>query len=289
MAEATGKISSWRTVRTFLKVGTCSETLCNVLDRAFDDPLELEERAALPFAGGIVQHGYQCGLIWGAALAAGARAFRLFGPGPDAETRALLTAQRLVDSMRARYGEIDCLELTQTDWRKSAKVLKYFIKGGTFKCFGMAAGFARIAHGIIDTAAAAKPAVTLAPPVSCASVLARKQGASEREAVMAAGLAGGIGLSGDACGALGTAIWINAMYRLRGGEKKIRFYDPEALALIEKFLKVTDYEFECSKIVGRKFETVEDHAGFVRGGGCSEIIEALTPGLSKPMSPSGRP
>lgn len=138
MAGTTGRISKWRTARTFLKVGTCSEALFNVLDRANGDPLLLEERAAMPFAGGIVQHGYQCGLLWGAALAAGARAFQLFGSGAEAEARALEAARRIVASMRSTYGEIDCMELTGTDWRKSATVVKYFIKGGTFKCFSMA-------------------------------------------------------------------------------------------------------------------------------------------------------
>ena len=45
-----------------------------VVDRSFDQPSELEEHAAGPLAGGIMQHGYQCGMIWGATLAAGAQA-----------------------------------------------------------------------------------------------------------------------------------------------------------------------------------------------------------------------
>jgi hypothetical protein len=45
--------------------------------------------------------------------------------------------------------------------------------------------------------------------------------------------------------------------------------------MIERFLKSADYEFECSEIVGRKFEKIGDHADYLRDGGCSEIIEAL--------------
>ena len=55
----------------------------------------------MPFAGGIANQGYQCGMLWGAALAAGAQAYRLFGPGPRAETEAIIAAQRLVESFRA--------------------------------------------------------------------------------------------------------------------------------------------------------------------------------------------
>jgi hypothetical protein len=275
VGKAARQQSSWRTIRTFLTVGTCSETLIKVLDGVYGDPLPLEERAAMPFAGGIAQHGYQCGLIWGATLAAGARAFQLFGPGTEAEARALTAAQRLVGSLASSYGNIDCMELTGTDWKRSATVLKYLIKGGTFKCFAMAARFARAAQGVIDAAFSEGPRETPPHPTSCAAVLARKMGAGDRHAVMAAGLAGGIGLSGDACGALGAAIWIDGMNRIRRGEGKMTYKNPASLAIVEKFLEAADYRFECAEIVGRKFRDIEDHARFVRDGGCSKIIEAL--------------
>ncbi len=44
---------------------------------------------------------------------------------------------------------------------------------------------------------------------------------------------------------------------------------------IEKFLESSDYEFECSEIVGRKFENIRDHAEYLSSGGCSKIIEGL--------------
>jgi hypothetical protein len=92
---------------------------------------------------------------------------------------------------------------------------------------------------------------------------------------MAAGFAGGIGLSGGACGALGTAIWINGMNDSQEGVKNFNLEDPTILAMIERYLESADYEFECSKIVGRKFENVADHASYLRDGGCSKIIQAL--------------
>ena len=51
--------------------------------------------------------------------------------------------------------------------------------------------------------------------------------------------------------------------------------NPRAGDAIDRFLESTDFEFECSEIVGRKFENVDDHADYLRDGGCSEIIEAL--------------
>jgi hypothetical protein len=100
-------------------------------------------------------------------------------------------------------------------------------------------------------------------------------GLSDRHKVMVAGLAGGIGLCGGACGALGAAIWIIGMNINKEGSGKIEFKDPKALDVIDRFMKCTDYKFECSEIVGRKFKNVGDHAGYLHDGGCSAIIETL--------------
>jgi hypothetical protein len=275
MTKAKSGISSIGTVRTFLKVGTCSEALCNVLNRAFDHPLKLEERASMPLAGGIMQHSYQCGIIWGATLAAGAQAYRLLGPGPQAETEAIIAAQRLVESFRARNNNINCLELTDTEWQKSMQVLRYFIKGGPISCFRMAARYAPVAFSEINTALSEKHIEAPSPPVSCAAMLAKKMGVSDMHTVMAAGFAGGIGLSGGACGALGAAIWIIGMNSSKEGVRKIEFKSPRAIDAIDRFMKCTDFEFECSEIVGRGFENIDDHAGYLRDGGCSKIIEVL--------------
>ena len=222
-----------------------------------------------------MQHGYQCGMIWGAVLAAGARAYELFGPGPEAETRAIMAAQRLVDTFQTCTGEINCFEITDID--KSSSIMKmiyvFLIKGKTLSCIRLSAQYAPIAFKEINAAFSEKIITPPKPQVSCAAMLARKMGASEKHTVMAAGLAGGIGLCGGACGALGAAIWIMTMNK--GIDSKIDFKDSKALDLIEKFLKSSGNEFDCSEIVGRKFENVEDHARFMSDGGCSKLIEAL--------------
>ena len=248
-----------------------------VLNHAFDHPLKPEEQAAMPLAGGIMQYGYQCGMIWGATLAAGAQAYRLLGPGPQAETAAIIAAQRLVESFRARNKSINCLEITGIDKSSSAiQMMTYFlIKGGTIGCMRRAARYAQEAFSEINAALSEKPIEAPSPPVSCAAMLAQKIGVSDMHTVMVAGLAGGIGLSGGACGALGAAIWIIGMNSLKEGVGKIDYKNPSGLDAIDKFIKCTDHEFECSKIVGRKFENIGDHAGYLRDGGCSKIIEVL--------------
>jgi len=254
----------------------------SVVDRSFDHPLKLEEGAVLPMAGGVMQYGYQCGMLWGAALAAGAQAYRLFGIGAQAETEAVIASQRLVEAFRARNKHINCSDIVEMDWKESsrrnniAQVLRFFLKGGPIVCFSMSANYARIAFDEINITLSEKHTKAPPPPVSCASLLAQKMGASDLHAVMAAGFAGGIGLSGGACGVLGAAIWIIGMNTSKETGGKPGYDNPLALAAIERYLESTDYEFECSKIVGRKFVNVEDHAGYLREGGCSKIIEALT-------------
>jgi hypothetical protein len=247
----------------------------SVVDRSFDQPAKLEEHATMSLAGGIMQHGYQCGMIWGATLAAGAQAYRLLGPGPQAETAAIIAAQRLVESFRARNNNIDCFEITKTNWQKKTDLIKLFLKGGPIRCVRMTARYAPVAFSEINTALSEIHIEAPSPPVSCSAMLAQKMGVSDMHTVMAAGFAGGIGLSGGACGALGAAIWIIGMNSNKEQVGKIDFKNPKAIDRIDRFLKSTDHKFECSEIVGRRFENIGDHAGYLRDGGCSEIIELL--------------
>jgi hypothetical protein len=251
----------------------------SVVDRSFDHPMKLEESASALFAGGIMQYGFQCGMIWGAALAAGAQAFRLHGPGAKAETAAIMAAQQLVEAFRAsnKSETIDCVDITDLDKTSSVKdmVMFFLVKGGTIGCFRMAARYAPVAFDQINTVFSETDFQVPPLPVSCAAVLAQKMGASELQMVMASGFAGGIGLSGGACGALGAAIWLTNMDSIIEGDTKLDFNNPKASELVDRFIENADYEFECSQIVGHKFENINDHAAYIANGGCSEIIEVL--------------
>ena len=277
MTRANGGITSIGTTLAFISGRACSDTLFHVLNRAFDNPMKIEEKASMPFAGGIMQHGYQCGMIWGAALAAGVKAHRLFGPGTQAETMAILASQKIVDSFRSRKNTINCLEITELDKSSTTmeQIIFFIVKGGTIGCFRMAAGYAPVAYREINAAFSEEQTKAPSMPVSCAAAVARKMGASEEHATMAAGLAGGIGLCGGACGALGAAIWIMGINSQKEPGGKMDYKDPRALKVIEQFMKSTDFEFECTKIAGRKFENVDDHARYISDGGCSEILEVL--------------
>jgi len=250
----------------------------SVVDAAFDHPLKIEEEAAAHLAGGIANHGYQCGMLWGAALAAGAQAYRLLGPGALAETAAILTTQRLVEAFRNHTKQkINCVEITGLNLQGKSEaqpILKFILKGGPIFCFRLAAKYAQDTYDEITRTFTENHSEAPESPVSCASMLAEKMGASEMHTVMAAGFAGGIGLSGAACGALGAAVWITVMNdptEKAGGLGS----NPRVNEVFSRFASTTGNKFACSEIVGRRFEDVEQHASYLRDGGCAQIIQAL--------------
>jgi hypothetical protein len=248
-----------------------------VVDGAYDQAMKLEERAVAPLAGGILTQGYQCGQLWGAALAAGAQAHRRLGPGPQAEAAAVAASQRLVAAFRRDYQHINCSDLTELSWKdmQARQVVKYIATGRILHCFTMAGGYAQTTHREINAALDGPLPEAPEPPVSCASMLVRAMGGSELHQTMAAGFAGGIGLSGGGCGALGAAIWLISMQEIEDGGFKLNMESPRAQAVIERYLASADYEFECANVVGRQFADLHDHAAHLRDGGCAQIIQAL--------------
>jgi hypothetical protein len=254
----------------------------SVVDASYGNPLTIEERAVMSLAGGIAQLGYQCGMLWGASLAAGARAYQVYGENPKADIGAIIASQRIVAAFAIQNKYINCSDITELDWNPKSKngqtkqILKFFLKGGPIGCFAMAGRVAPMVQNEINTALANVPGVSYGKPFSCASLVVDKICASPFHATMAAGLAGGIGLSGAACGALGAAIWMLGSEADKTWKTNDYYKNPKIEATIERFLAVSNYELECAKIAGRKFESTEDHAKYIQAGGCAKIIEALS-------------
>jgi hypothetical protein len=153
----------------------------------------------------------------------------------------------------------------------------FLIKGGTVGCFRMAAWYAPLALDAVNAALSDVRSEAPTPPVSCAAMLARRKAESDMHVVMASGLAGGVGLCGGACGALGAAIWFLAI-KIGSEGGKVGPKAPRIQALIDRFLEHTDYKFECAEIVGRQFVDVADHARHLRDGGCADLIQVLAAG-----------
>ena len=92
---------------------------------------------------------------------------------------------------------------------------------------------------------------------------------------MVAGFAGGLGLSGDACGALAAAIWKTSLELVRKENLKPSYTDPVSENIVTKFYEETDYKMECHLICGQRFKTVDEHTAFIKNGGCDKLLNVL--------------
>jgi hypothetical protein len=52
-------------------------------------------------------------------------------------------------------------------------------------------------------------------------------------------------------------------------------YDPAKDLTLKAFYEETDYEMQCEKICGQRFETIAEHTEFVKNGGCKKLIKVL--------------
>jgi hypothetical protein len=94
-------------------------------------------------------------------------------------------------------------------------MLKYMLSGRFLYCFRLAEKWAPEAIQAATEGLSRAQADLPHMPTSCASLVAQKMGASDEHIVLVAGFAGGMGLSGNACGALGAAVWMNTLARNR--------------------------------------------------------------------------
>lgn len=270
------------TIQVFRQCGTCSQTFAHLLNRAFNHSQENEERALDPLAGGILNHGHQCGMLWGAALAAGAEAYRRHSDPEEALAVAVTATQHIVASFLDRTATVNCREIIGIDLSKVFGLIKFIVRttlqaADKNPCYQLAAQWAPEAIQSAEEGLSGEPIGLSYVPVSCASEVARRFGASEEEAVMVAGFAGGLGLSGQACGALSAAIWLKtlAWCREHPGKRPPYFNNPQAKGILKAFQQRTGSEMSCRQITGRRFATLEDHAAFIREGGCRQLMDAL--------------
>jgi hypothetical protein len=263
------------TKRVFLKKGACSHTFFYILDREFGHLKEHEECASDPLAGGIFQQGYQCGMLWGCALAVGAESFRRHDDRGEAIAHAITATQHVMESFIHRAKSADCADITNCDFTGKFGLVKYLITGKPITCFHLADKWAPEAIQSAHEGLSRELTDVSKTPTSCASEVAKRMGASDEEMVMVAGFAGGLGLSGNACGALSAAIWMNTLARVRKQNYKYTLSDPDTEKIIEAFYEETGYEMECCKITGQRFKTIAEHAEFIRHGGCEKLMNVL--------------
>ncbi|MES0488410.1 MAG: C-GCAxxG-C-C family (seleno)protein [Leptospirales bacterium] len=262
--------------KIFLKKGTCSHAFFHILNREFGHVQEQAESASDHLAGGILRQGYQCGMLWGATLAAGAEAFRRSDSLNSAIGLALTATQHIVESFSKRTKTVECSDITEADFKNPLSIAKYLVTGKALGCYKLSEKWAPEAIEAATKGLSTQKSNLPKTCISCASEVARKMGASDEEIVMVAGFAGGLGLNGNACGALSAAIWMRSLKTLKEQNKiKSGFRNPEADRILKTFQGVTDYEMLCSEITGKNFKTIDEHTEYIKNGGCAKLIDAL--------------
>ena len=262
--------------KMFRKLGACSHTVAFLLNRQFEHQNRNAEKATDPLAGGINRQGYQCGMLWGATLAAGAESYRRYGSDGKGVGMAIAASQDIMKSFISCTKSPDCIDITDCDWTSKLDMAKFMLTGKFMSCFKLIAKWAPQAYKTVNESLVKNNIEFASKPVSCASEVVRKLGGTEEEAHMVAGFAGGIGLSGNACGALAAAIWYDALLYYRGQTTKKMYSMESSTKIIEKFYKVSDYEILCGKLTGKTFSSLDEHSEHICNGGCAKLINALT-------------
>lgn len=254
----------------------------NIILHKLDHPKETEERAADPLAGGILNQGHQCGMLWGATLAIGTEAFRRHDDPDQATAVAVTATQHIVESFIKQTNTVNCKEIIGVDLSSVFGLVRFIIRTTLQSskknvCFQLADRWAPEAIQAAKEGLQEEVIQLNQKPCSCSSLVVEKMGGSKEEQLMVAGFAGGLGLSGNTCGALSAAIWMKSLEwcKQHPGKNPPYFNNPEAKKLLKTFKKLTGSEDQCDKITGRIFKSIDDHAEFVHNGGCGDLIEAL--------------
>jgi len=262
------------TKKIFLKKGACSTTFFYFLNLEYGHLKEDEEYAASCLAGGIAERGHQCGILWGSAMATGAEAYRRFDDKNKATAMTISSTQKILESFVKKADTVNCYEFTNVDLSKRFSTIKMlFTSAGD--CFRLAEKFRPKAISASKEGLAVEVRRVNGTALSCASETAKKMGASEEEAMMVAGFAGGYGLSGNTCGALAAAIWMKALKWRRENPKKTNFTGKKFDPVFKAFDEATGSEYACRNICGRQFKTIDEHTEFVNNGGCQKLINTL--------------
>ncbi len=267
--------------KVFWQCKSCSQAMFHLLNHEFDNYKESEEKASFSLAGGIAQKGHQCGMLWGSALAVGAESFRRNSEKSEAIAAAITATQHLTESFQKRTQNINCRDITKIEWDNKFKNIIYTIKvmmrGIVYSpCFNLIVRWTPEAIQAANKGLSDKKNYNQ-PCMNCASEVVKKMGASDEEAVMVAGFAGGFGLSGNACGALSAVIWYKMLddSKKNPGKPAEMYNNPETSKILRAFYIQTDSEMLCNKISGKQFKTIDDHSEYLRSGGCEKLIDAL--------------
>ena len=273
----------------FYRTIACSEVLFTLLNRGANIEMETEEQAAHALCGGVLSQGHACGQLWGAALATAVRAQERFRDPGTAGAATLFVTCRLADEFRSVAGSLDCHEIIEGSLTTKGAKIKYLVSGKPQRCREIAVKWVPFADELIDRLLGEFDPETLKEkPANCAMKTMCALG-FEKDAVLAAGFAGGVGLKGNVCGALAAGIFALG---LRFYRRRRRPRDSALKALLQeagigdtssraatRLLDAFRGEYGtplCAGLVRRGFKSIDDHSRFVTAGGCCDLINSIS-------------
>jgi hypothetical protein len=273
----------------FHRTIACSEVVFTLLNRGVRVEREVEEQAAHALCGGVLGHGHACGQLWGAALATAVRAQEHFRDPKVAGAATLFVTFRLANEFRSVAGSLDCREIIEGSLTTIGARVTYLVSGKPRRCRGIAVKWAPFADELIDRLLGEFDPKTLKEePANCAMKTMCALGV-EKDAVLAGGFAGGVGLMGNVCGALAAGIFALGLrfYRRRRGprDSALKALLQEAgigdtssrvaTRLLEAFCKEYGTPL-CARLIRYRFESIDDHSRFVTAGGCCDLINSIS-------------
>ena len=277
----------------WLRCVACSEASVTTQLHGFGIKEPAYEQALHSFSGGFMHLGHSCGLLTGAAVAAGFLARRRFDDNVTRSAAALYATIQLAKAYSELAGSVNCKDITEVSLTNLTGRLRYLQKGKARICGRLHLRWASQAHELIKKALTQFGAQQPARECANCAVRAMKKvltpaGMKEEDAVLAAGLAGGVGLLGNVCGALAVGVFALSVIhylgkdskkrdsRIRGSLEELagtRYRGPTTrlrLAFLDRF--GSDL---CGQIIHRHFKDIEDHSIFIKSGGCQEVIEFI--------------
>ena len=260
---------------SLLQTGTCTQSVFRIMNQNFHNQAQLEERASNTLAGGIVFQGKICGLVIGASLGAGTETYNKTKNIEQSTCMSIKATQLLLKSFNEKFHAIDCFEITGQLFSTQADIFRYMLAEKGNKCNSLAGKWIPQAIKAIKTTLES-PSSIPSHCESCASRVVRELGGTEKDRATVAGLAGGIGLSGNICGALTASLWYKSLQWLREHPEQKSFPEKIAKKDVEYFLEVTDGAYLCHDLSGKTFESLENHSNFIHEGGCNKLINILS-------------
>lgn len=110
---------------------------------------------------------------------------------------------------------------------------------------------------------------------ACAYQLIKDMEGTEEDAITAAGFSGGIGLSGEICGALIAKVWYEALLFLREHHDETQYPQQFQKQIYNAFMDITHGEYACHELCGKHFKSIEQHSTFIEEGGCNKLLSLI--------------